>query len=101
MNAIMVLAAAVSFLGYFESRNAMANKILEPVGEGEEVKCERPPLDVVEKCPACEGAGELNLEEPNYGQADGRIGGPKKIRVKCPICRGRGKMENFIKESNK
>lgn len=97
----IAILAAVSFLNYFEARNTIANYILESPSAGEgAVECSRPDMNVVEKCPACAGAGELRLEEPNYGQADGRIGGPKKTKVKCQLCGGKGKRETFVDPSS-
>ncbi len=95
----MTLAAviAVTFLPYFESRNTIANYIIDPPGEdAPEVSTERPSLVVRDKCTACDGKGELNLEEPDYGQDGKRLGGPKKTKKKCPVCGGRKKTEAYI-----
>ena len=54
---------------------------------------------MTETCPGCDGKGELVLEEPDYGQAKGRLGPAKKTRKKCPLCGGRGKMQSFMNPS--
>ena len=94
MNTIALIA--LSFLPYFEARNQIANFVVKPPPDGVTVKSEKPDLVVRSKCPACEGRGELVLEEPDFGQAKGRLGGGKKTRRKCPICRGAGKTESFM-----
>ena len=94
---LSAMLLAVSFLPYFEARNTIANYVYAPPAEGaEQVKCERPELRAVTKCPACGGTGKLALEEPNFGQANGRIGGPKKTTAKCKVCDGKGKFESYI-----
>ncbi len=93
---ILKILLAVSFLSYFEDRNKVANFVVTPPEAGQEVKPEKPELRIWATCPACEGEGELRLEEPNFGQANGRLGGPKKIRKKCSLCRGRGRFESFM-----
>ncbi len=97
---ILPLLLAVSFLNYFEDRNKVANFVIDPPAAGEEVKPEKPDLMVRTKCPACDGEGELRLEEPNFGQANGRIGGAKKIRRTCALCKGRGRHEGFMAPSD-
>lgn len=87
---------ALSFLPYFEARNEVANFVLHPPAEGQEVKPEKPGLTVRSTCPACRGSGQLKLEEPNFGQANGRIGNAKKITRTCQLCRGQGKTESFM-----
>lgn len=90
------LLVAISFLPYFEARNAVANLILEPPPEGAPaIKAELPGLTVHADCPACDGAGELVLQEPDFGQSKGRLGNAKKVRRKCPLCDGRGKRDAF------
>ncbi len=93
---LVPLLLAVSFLTYFEDRNKVANFVINPPEAGEEVKPEKPDLVVRTKCTTCEGEGELKLEEPNFGQANGRLGGPKKTRIKCAICKGRGRLEGYM-----
>ncbi len=93
---MLPILLAVSFLNYFEARNKVANFVIDPPEAGQEVRPEMPELTVRSKCPACEGEGELRLEEPNYGQANGRLGGAKKIRRKCALCSGRGRFESFM-----
>lgn len=96
MNAAM-LALAVSFLQFFEARNTIANYVYAPPPEGAEpVKCERPQLVKAQTCPACEGNGFLVLQEPNFGQANGRIGAARKTKAKCPVCKGAGKFESYV-----
>lgn len=91
------LILALSFLPYFEGRNQVANFVLNPPPEGAEpVKSDKPDLITVSQCPACEGKGEIVLEEPNYGQADGRLGKAKKTKKKCPVCKGVGKTEAYV-----
>ena len=65
MNFLTVILA-VSFLPFFEARNQVANFVVTPPPEGTSVKPELPDLVVREKCPACEGKGELVLEDPLY-----------------------------------
>ena len=96
MTLIGTLLLAVSFLPYFEARNQVANFVITPPEAGAEVKPEKPELMVRSKCPACEGTGQLKLEEPNFGQANGRIGGAKKITRQCQLCRGAGRFESFM-----
>ena len=97
---ITAVLLAVSFLNYFEARNEIANYIIDPPSGNEKVTCERPGLTVVEKCPACNGSGELKLVEPNFGQLDGRIGGPKTKKVPCQLCGGKGRREAFVDPSS-
>lgn len=96
MTILSSLLIAISFLQFFEDRNTMANFVLVPPLEGEEVTIVRPDLSVVEKCPACKGAGKLKLEEPNYGQANGRLGSGRRITKECPICKGGGRLDSFL-----
>ena len=99
-----VLAAAVSFLPFFESRNAGVNAMLRPPpppppgaqAASAPAPATRPPLEAAAKCPACEGAGELLLAEPNFGQSDGRIGRAREVRKRCPLCGGRRFIEGYI-----
>jgi len=93
---IPALVLAVSFLPYFEARNQVANFVLSPPAEGQEVRPEKPRLMVEEKCTACSGTGTLTLEEPDYGQRAGRIGRAMKTKKKCPICSGTGKLESYM-----
>lgn len=91
------LLLAISFLPYFEARNTVANLILTPPPEeAAAVKAERPDLTERAVCPGCEGKGQLVLEEPNFGQADGRLGNAKKVKKECPLCHGRGKYDAFV-----
>ena len=95
------LLIALSFLPYFEARNQVANFVIAPPPEGAEaVKTDKPDLVVRTACPACEGKGELVLEEPNFGQANGRLGSARKQHKKCPVCNGRGKTESFMAPSD-
>lgn len=94
---VLPLVLAISFLPYFETRNQVANFVLTPPPEGSaSVVSEKPALIVRSKCPGCFGTGELVLEEPDFGQAKGRLGKAKKNRVKCPLCHGRGTSETFM-----
>jgi len=95
MNCLAVLVA-VSFLQFFEARNQVANFVVSPPPEGTSVKPELPNLVVRDPCPGCEGKGELVLEEPDYGQASGRIGVARKVRRQCPLCSGKGKIQSFM-----
>ena len=95
MNILPAVLAALSFLQYFNDKNTAANYVITPPKAGESVKAEKPDLVVRDKCPGCEGAGRLVLEEPNFGQANGRIGGAAKKKKECPICRGSGRIEAF------
>ena len=90
---------AVSFLPFFEARNQVANFVFDPPPEGTTVKPALPNLTVTETCPGCEGKGELVLEEPDYGQAKGRLGAAKKTRKQCPLCNGKGKIQAFMNPS--
>lgn len=90
---------AVSFLPFFEARNKVANFVIDPPSEGTSVKPTLPDLMVTETCPACEGKGELVLEEPDYGQSKGRLGPAKKTRKQCPLCNGKGKTKAFMDPS--
>ena len=85
---------AVSFLPFFEARNQVANFVFDPPPEGKTVKPVLPNLTVTETCPGCDGKGELVLEEPDYGQAKGRIGPAKKTRKQCPLCKGKTKIQD-------
>ena len=94
------LVLALSFLPYFEARNQIANLVITPPAEGASpVRSEKPDLVVRSACPGCGGKGELVLEEPNFGQANGRLGKAKTIRRKCPLCNGRGGLESFMNPS--
>ncbi len=97
---LVAAVIAVSFLQFFEARNQVANFIIDPPSEGDVVKAELPELVVTEACPGCEGKGVLLLEQPEFGQSDGRMGKPRKERVKCPLCGGRKKIEAFINPSD-
>ena len=96
---LSIAIIAVSFLPFFEARNQVANFVIDPPPEGKSVKPALPGLTVTETCPGCDGKGELVLEEPDYGQAKGRLGPAKKTRKKCPLCGGRGKMQSFMNPS--
>lgn len=95
MNASAILLA-VSFLPFFEARNQVANFVITPPAEGQGVKPALPDMHVVDSCPGCGGKGELVLEEPDYGQAKGRIGAARKVRKDCPLCGGKGKIKAFM-----
>ena len=97
---LSIAIVAVSFLPFFEARNQVANFVIDPPPEGKSVKPALPNLTVTETCPGCDGKGELVLEEPDYGQAKGRLGPAKKTRKKCPLCGGRGKMQAFMNPSS-
>lgn len=96
---LYALVLAVSFLPFFESRNQVANFVYDPPADGKSVIPEKPSLYVRENCPGCEGEGKLEMEEPNHGQAKGRLGGGRKIRKKCPLCNGAKKITSFMKPS--
>ena len=93
-----IVAAAVSFLPFFEAKNEAANFILSPPPEGaaETKTVEKPLLMVVEKCPICDGKGEIVLQEQDFGQASGRIGKLGSRRLKCDACRGAKRIERYI-----
>ena len=93
-----IVAAVVSFLPFFEAKNKAANFIISPPPEGavEAKTFTRPTLMVVEKCPICDGAGEIVLHEQNFGQASGRIGNLGSRRLKCDACRGAKRIERYI-----
>jgi hypothetical protein len=96
MTAAVVVASAMSFLPFFEARNAGANAILRPPPPDAPVaQATRPDLSVVSKCPGCGGTGELVLKEPNFGQADGRIGKAAATHRKCPVCDGAKRLSTF------
>ena len=87
---LSIAIIAVSFLPFFEARNQVANFVIDPPPEGKSVKPALPSLTVTETCPGCDGKGELVLEEPDYGQAKGRLGPAKKTRKKLPSLRRLG-----------
>ena len=92
-----VFLLALSFLPFFEARNQAANFIIAPPAEGVEAKAEKPDMTGYTICPACVGKRELLLEEPDFGQHDGRLlGGSKKKRKKCPLCKGEGRFASFM-----
>ena len=93
------LVLAVSFLPFFEAKNTVANYLVNPPAEGESVTCQRPGFQVRETCPACEGKGEFMLEEQNFGQSNGRLGGGQKKRLKCPVCKGQKRFDTFMAPS--
>ena len=76
---LSIAIVAVSFLPFFEARNQVANFVFDSPPEGKTVKPVLPNLTVTETCPGCDGKGELVLEEPDYGQAKGRIGPARKL----------------------
>ena len=94
------LVLAVSFLPFFEAKNTAAGFLVTPPPEGTTVTCERPSFMTRETCPACEGKGELILQEKNFGQADGRLGAGLKKRVKCAVCKGKRKLDTFLKPAD-
>ncbi len=96
---LAIAILAVSFLPFFEARNQVANFVFDPPPEGKTVKPVLPNLIVTETCPGCNGKGELVLEEPDYGQAKGRIGPAKKTRKQCPLCNGKCKIQAFMNPS--
>ena len=96
---LAIAILAVSFLPFFEARNQVANFVFDPPPEGKTVKPVLPNLIVTETCPGCDGKGELVLEEPDYGQAKGRIGPAKKTRKQCPLCNGKCKIQAFMNPS--
>lgn len=100
INIVGVLA--ISFLPFFESRNEIALYIINPpTNTSSSAKIERPELITIDKCPGCDGAGKLKLEEPDFGQNKGRIGGKgRRINKECPLCRGGGKIKSFINPAN-
>ncbi len=90
------LLFAASFLQFFEGRNVAANCIIEPPPDGEVWgETAKPELAAHEKCPACDGKGELKLIEPELGQYNGRIGGRTRKTVKCPLCKGSRRVEAY------
>lgn len=93
------LVLAVSFLPFFEAKNTVANYLVTPPPAGQTVTCERPAFQTREICPACEGKGEIMLQEQNYGQANGRLGAAQKKRVKCAVCKGQKRFDTFMAPS--
>lgn len=97
----MITAAviAISFLPFFEARNQAANYIANPPQDIKtEASFERPSLEVREKCPACEGTGEIVLEETDFGQINAtRLGKARRIREKCSFCEGRRTITAFMR----
>ena len=93
---ILTALLAVSFLEFFETRNQVANFVIDPPPEGTSVKVEKPQLTVRDRCPGCEGKGQLVMVEPDFGQSKGRLGSAKKVKKECPLCNGRGKIESFM-----
>lgn len=96
---VLTAVLAVSFLQFFETRNQVANFVIDPPPEGTSVTVEKPQLTVRDTCPGCEGKGQLVLEEPDFGQSKGRLGSAKKIKKECPLCKGRGRIESFVNPS--
>lgn len=93
---IVSILLAVSFLDFFEARNTAANFVHTPPKNGEAVEIVRPSCETRAKCPACKGERQLVLEEPNFGQANGRLGGAKKRKSDCPVCGGNGFLKSFV-----
>ncbi len=88
---------AISFLPFFEAKNAAANLLISPPDDGVEVKCERPNLFTTFPCQACNGSGEIMLEEQDFGQMNAtRLGRMKKIKHKCAVCNGKKRIEAFM-----
>ena len=97
---IVFVSICAAFLQFFEARNQMALEVLAPARNRSErtiAAQEKTPTPqyVQSRCQACGGSGELVREEKNFGQLDGRIGSPRKIRSTCPLCNGRGKRRMF------
>lgn len=90
------LVLAISFLPFFEAKNTAVNYLLHPPPEGTAINCERPSYTTLSVCPACEGKGEIMLQEEDFGQASGRLGVAQKKRVKCAICKGRKRLETYF-----
>ena len=95
-----VLILALSFLPFFEAQNQAANYIIEPPAEGAEARPEKPDMTGYTTCPSCNGRKELLLEEPDFGQNEGRLGGARKTKRKCPLCRGEGRFASFMDPSD-
>ena len=93
-----LLLIAISFLPFFEARNTAANYVINPPEAGaEEIKFEKPNLELTSKCPACEGEGVIVLEETDFGQINAtRLGKAKRIREKCSFCGGRKSFVTFM-----
>lgn len=100
MTSFAGLFCAISFLPWFEARNDLACRILEPPGgeaaEAAAPEAMRPSLETRAECPVCGGAGVFELEEPDLGQNSGRIGKARKVREKCRACGGRGKVDCYV-----
>lgn len=96
---LALIVAAVSFLQFFETKNQIANFVIEPPPEGTAVTAEKPSLAVRERCETCAGKGTIALEEQNFGQANGRIDFKRSKKLKCPLCRGTGWREGFMDPS--
>ena len=96
-SAAVAAVSADEFADYFEVRNRMANFVLAAPSPGEEgaLDLRLPDATAHMRCPFCEGRRECVLEEPNYGQLDGRIGGAKKKKLRCPLCKGAGGWKAF------
>ena len=98
----LAVGPADSFVEYFESRNRMANYVLAPPPPDPNPSSHAPHFSIrlpdpsgYVRCQFCEGRKEVVLEEPNYGQLDGRIGGAKKKKLRCPLCNGAGGWKAF------
>ena len=88
---------AVSFLPYFEAKNQVACFVFDPpAADAKPVEIVRPDLTLPDICPGCNGEGKLVLEEPDYGQASGRLGAAKKVSKSCPLCGGRGRISAYV-----
>lgn len=115
----LLIAAAISFLPFFETRNSQVlSSVAELVGEealGEDFgdfaepqpaksgqaagaagKADFPDLKCVERCPVCEGRGKFVLREQDFGQrADGRIGARDFRTLPCALCKGKGRLPGY------
>lgn len=90
MNLCLILAA--SFLSFFEARNTIARYAIEPPTDTNSiVRAERPSVFAEETCECCRGAGEVKLQEPDFGQNDGSLSSARIYRKTCPICKGKGR----------
>ena len=95
--ALALGAAPLDYSQYFESLNALAlcQLGLPPPA----VSVPAPSREYLRPCPACGGKGELALQEPNFGQRDGRLGKGRIHRRRCPLCDGRRNLRAYLLEA--
>lgn len=89
---------ADEWLQFFESRNTTANLLLAPLGTVRpDANLERPDAMTRMTCPVCDGKGAVNVQEPDYGQWEGRLNkGGKMERRTCPLCAGKKMWRAYI-----